>query len=616
MFTEAQEATYKAGLARFHQNNKVVGAGIYIQHGYILTCAHVVTQCLSLGKKAQEVDVKAVTNQPVKIDFLFVPRGQFQQAVVVPSLWRLNDQDLAVLKIQDLATIPAGIAAPPIKESTYYRDHRYHVFGFPEGHSDGLESRGEFLGDQANGWIQMEDIKAQGVPIEPGFSGAPVWDVTLEGIAGITVARDKDREDAKVGFMIPYQKLKPALEAIALFELLLPEAENLTAHWQKIYHLLRSEMSTEAYPITLEDAILQVQNMSAQGSEYRAIDQLIGYLALPKLGLDIQPKLIEWLQPRVTDVNDLLKRVQQKAGQQAKPAAGLAPHLLFWIQSELNSDRYGVQAYLVPDRAEYDAVKVAGVKPLKDLAELLETAADGKISQAELEQGLQLALNESVRELTQDYNDLPTLQVEVFLPRRGLRWQVEQWAADEKTIFNPQPEPVGARYRVVLRLVERLNEKACTAQMKLLWKKKWSVLEQYPDSFAAQRLVCGNHQQPADLCSSDRLGSEDVVGWHRSQPPEPVAETDPCHFSVLIGKGSAVALWLHQALPNSAAEFAQLLDDQISELPNRVMKLRKAGYDRSDKSSPHIGEHLGLIWEDPKLVPPGTIQPSRLRISA
>ncbi|NJO39876.1 MAG: trypsin-like peptidase domain-containing protein [Cyanobacteria bacterium CRU_2_1] len=617
-FTAEQELGYKAGLVRFHQGNKVVGAGFYINHGYVLTCAHVITQCLSLGTKPQGVAVDVVAGKLIKVDFPFVAKEQFQNAEVLPDLWKLNDQDLAVLKI--LEAIPDRVSPLPFPESDYYREHRYHVYGFPDGHSDGIWAKGEFLGERTNGWIQMEDTKAEGLAIEPGFSGAPVWDEALGAIAGMTVARDKDREDAKVGFMIPYLKLKPALDAIALFGLLLPEAAKLESHWQRAYRLVRPEISTEPYPKTFQEAILQVQNMTEQGSSYRAIAQFIGYLALPELGLLIQPRLFQWLEKQVADANALLEAVRQKKGiQQAQQATGLAPHLLFWVQAELNSDRYFAQAYLIPNREHYNPAAWTGVKQLKDLAQRFAAEEDEKVSQSELENVLQDALNESVRELTQEQDDLPAMQVEVFLSRRCLRWQVDQWSADQKTIFNPRPESVGSRYRVVLRLVERLDERQCTPQMRVLWKRKWSVLEKIQDekmqhSPAADRLICGDNKEPG--CLFGELSPNRVMGWHRLQPPQPVSENDPCPFSVLVGTGASVALWLHQPVPNSEQEYSQLLGYCLSELPARVTRLRKEAHDRQDQSNPHMGENIGLIWEDPKLVPPGAIQPPRLRMSA
>ena len=609
-FTEAQESVYKAGLIRFHQNNKVVGAGFYVAQGYMLTCAHVVTQCLNLGSKPQGIAVDEVADKPIKIDFPFVASGKFQTVEVVPVLWQLNGQDLAVLQISE--PLPTGIAPLPFQESAYYREHRYHVHGFPDGHPEGIWTQGEFLSEQTTGWIQMEDTKTQGLAIEPGFSGAPVWDETLGAIAGMTVARDKNREDAKVGFMIPYQKLKPALEAIALLHLLLPEADSLVSHWKAAYRFLRPEISTEYSARTLQEAIVQVQDMTSRNSTYRAIEQFIGYLALPELRLLMQPRLIQWLEKQVKDIDDLLVLVRQNvAAQKEKQPETLAPHLLVWVQEEQNSDRFFAQAYLILNREQYSPETQVGVKQLQDLAQLFEE--DEKISQTQLEEVLQSCLNESVEKIEQEQEqeDLPPIRVEVFLPRRCLSLPIDQWQTDAQTVYNPNPESIGSRYSIVLRFADRLS---CSPQMKALWKKKWIGLEKNKESPAVQWLVCGDNQEP-DKLSKD-LSSDQVVGWHCFQPPPPVAPSDPCSFSVMVGSGAPVAIWLRQALPNSEQEFSLLLNNCFSTLPASVACLRTEAFRRSDKSSAHLGENIGLIWDDPKLVPPGVIKPKRLRIPA
>lgn len=236
------------------------------------------------------------------------------------------------------------------------------------------------------------------------------------------------------------------------------------------------------------------------------------------------------------------------------------------------------------------------------------------MSQPQLEKGLQLALNQSMKELLHEQLDFSEMQVEVFLPRRGLRWQVDQWLVDEKTIYNPRPESVGARYRVVFRLVERLDERLCTSQMRVLWKNKWRILEQNLEQTVINQLICGDHQELDSLC--DELSCEQAIGWHRHQPSQPVAEDEPCPFSILVGTGAPVAVWLSPSFPNSQEDWAQLLQCSLSELPTQVMRLRQAGHRRPDQNSLHIGQTIGLIWDDPQLIPPGASQPPRLRMSA
>lgn len=593
MLTEAQDSAYKSGLVRFFQGNNAIGAGFYVGNGYVLTCAHVVSQALGLGKKSQAVLAEAVAGKPLKLDSPFVAREQLQSAEIVSSLWRLNDEDLAVLQV--LEADPAGVTPLPVKESSSYWEHVYHVFGFPDGHPNGVWTQGKFLDEQIKGWVQMEDTKTQGLAIEPGFSGAPVWDETAGAVVGMTVAHDEDREAAKVGFMIPHQKLRRALKAIALFELLLPHSERLAPHWPKAYRLLRSDLSREDNPTTLEAAILQVLDMPNRGSDYQPIQQFIGYFALPEWQLELQVRLVQWLTQQEIDAQALINAIRQKL--QTQPPIPIAPHLLFWVQGESESDRYFVQAYLVKDRERYDPLTA---HQLKAPAEWLESSKDEKVDCAQIEQILRGCLEECVEQLTHG-EDLPNIQLEVFLPPVCLEkkgWEVDRWAADEPDpLFSPDPEPIGSRYSVVLRSAVRLlDPRLLKPQIKGLWHNKWTTLTQNQANPAHQRLVSGDHETPQTL--QQKLRPSQVVGFF-------LTRSQPNLFPVLCGTGAPVAIWLRQELPDQCQQqFNQLLTCNLADLPASIRELRTRLDDQCHAAELHLKQHLSIIWEDPKLVPP------------
>ena len=85
--------------------------------------------------------------------------------------------------------------------------HPVRVFGFPSGHNDGVWATGVLRGELGNGWIQMEAVNVPGYQVEPGFSGAPVWDETLSGVVGMAVAAERQRLAVKAAFMIPTKVL-------------------------------------------------------------------------------------------------------------------------------------------------------------------------------------------------------------------------------------------------------------------------------------------------------------------------------------------------------------------------------------------------------------------------
>ena len=88
-------------------------------------------------------------------------------------------------------------------------EHPFRAFGFPAGYDDGVWATGRLLGRQATGWAMIEDVKAQGFAVGPGFSGTPVWDTRLQGVVGMVVATSRPA-DTKAAFVIPLDILVAA----------------------------------------------------------------------------------------------------------------------------------------------------------------------------------------------------------------------------------------------------------------------------------------------------------------------------------------------------------------------------------------------------------------------
>lgn len=72
-----------------------------------------------------------------------------------------------------------------IRDDEDFWGNIFRVLGFPEGRPHGVWASGELRAELANGWMQLEDVKQPGYRLEPGFSGAPIWDEKLEGVVGM-----------------------------------------------------------------------------------------------------------------------------------------------------------------------------------------------------------------------------------------------------------------------------------------------------------------------------------------------------------------------------------------------------------------------------------------------
>jgi len=197
--------TFKSAIARIYYNGDVVvGAGFLITEHHLLTCAHVVVAALGKYTTAAELPLEWL-----ELDFPLIAPGQKIRAKV--KSWKpvQFESDYSLGEVEDIAVLqlesppPKGCQAVRLVVSKDLWQHAFQIFGFPSSRPNGIWASGVMRDQTTNGWIQMEDIKAQGYSVEPGFSGAPVWDEYLEGVAGMAVAYEKKREEAKAAFMIP-----------------------------------------------------------------------------------------------------------------------------------------------------------------------------------------------------------------------------------------------------------------------------------------------------------------------------------------------------------------------------------------------------------------------------
>jgi Trypsin-like peptidase domain len=148
------------------ESDRAVGVGFWVAPGMLVTCAHVVSQALSLDKTA-EVMPEGI----VSLDFPFVGSARLQAKVTAwfPVDWAQVGRDLAVLELLD--ALPREVEALRLGTPT---GKPLITKGFPAGYdafSLGAEVTIAPSGGTTNGWMQLAN---PGGRVSPGFSGAPV----------------------------------------------------------------------------------------------------------------------------------------------------------------------------------------------------------------------------------------------------------------------------------------------------------------------------------------------------------------------------------------------------------------------------------------------------------
>lgn len=187
----------------FLQNSDVVvGAGFLAGESRIFTCAHVVNASLGFDEESEE---RPSPGELVTLDFPYLRSPHIQANV--EEWYPIGDarhEDIALLSLMGAA--PDRSQPAPLVSGRRSTTHGFLVCGFPAGNDAGAWAKGIYVGERADGTVQLEGSNPTGYRIQPGFSGAPVWDSHLQRVTGMVVLSER-RPELKVAFMIPTEVL-------------------------------------------------------------------------------------------------------------------------------------------------------------------------------------------------------------------------------------------------------------------------------------------------------------------------------------------------------------------------------------------------------------------------
>ena len=597
-FDQEREQVYQAAFVRFYWNGKHKGAGILVAEGYVLTCAHV------LAKTNQQPDT-------VDLDFPLLPHpsGKLSGTVVY---W---DWDKDIAGVQLLSSAPGEAQPLPFTPSSYYTNDAFRVYGFPEKNAPGGWAEGRVIGGAGDGLVQIQGESAEGYAIEPGFSGAPIWDTTLDRVIGLARLRDKDRPLYKVGYLIPYRVLVPAIrlgDAVSLTALLTPHLDEIQA---SVASALRACWPEGALVQPQGDLLAQLQalgEMPPGPTEHPTLVRFAVCLTLSEFAVPsaVNAALQQWLKTRSVDVEAVIEAITPQVNDvAARTSTEAAPHLLIWAKLSRAQGTYPVDAWFIPDAHQYDAQASQGYQSLPVMAKY-----DQPIPPADLPQLLQDCLADCAElslSLGQEADLITKLTINLLLPlellQEALEWEgaYPTDATSWLSMVEAMVEPIGTRYQFVVRSSERLTKDYVRAQCLGLWQAKWKDFQNLETQQACHALMDGTGP-PKQVLSA--LKAPHKVGLKIATLPDQPPGKQPL-FQMLLISGAPVAIWLRHT-PSQVACCADVLDALLScclqTLPNSVLTARKEVFEQDFPKDAHIGHHLSLLWEDPHLVPPAT----------
>jgi len=189
-------------------NDEIVGAGFLAGEKFVVTCAHVISNALGIPQTPE------MPTSIISLDFpLLAGKPQCSAKVVHwQPIHPDGSGDIAGLELVD---VPSAARPPRLANSMWGKE--FTTFGFPREHNEGVYARGQTLGKQGNGFVQLEGTTTTGISIEKGFSGSPVWDIKRQAVVGMVVANDT-RLPLKIAFMIPATTLTDSWNALAIPE--------------------------------------------------------------------------------------------------------------------------------------------------------------------------------------------------------------------------------------------------------------------------------------------------------------------------------------------------------------------------------------------------------------
>jgi hypothetical protein len=578
----------------------IAGTGFLIADRYVLTCAHVVKAALG--------DRGSYDGAELRVTFPNVD-GQYtvQPCMGTVVFYALDEADYgadaAVLYLDEAVGAVSGyLALVPLDA---YSGTPVQIYGFLRGEPQGLNiSAVTEGGGIGKGWVQLKDPDVTGAAIEEGASGSPAWNEALQGAVGMIVAEDWVRGSAKIGFMIPTERLRAAQDAVmwhSLYTILEPYAASLEHVMRDAYQLCRPATWNHPVPVALRDILTDLAEMPEEGlSDSKVVQFAACLLNCPQAIEPVRIELNGWIANYTCDLGSLLSAMQQRQQErQTAPPEIEHPYLMISIEADRKTKQapYQVAAWLIPNSRCYRVDTGEGaVQLFPDLDKLSEYPDAPAI---DLEAGVTLeaipyVLASYLEQVDERVIERCDLTIELFLPLSLINHPIEQRLIPALYGF---PYPLGAGDdcpHVVLRAQDRLRERRAMSR----WQQKWQQRPVADPSHAV--LIPGN----ADL----RQLAKDLKTAFGLKLPHCPQTGNQGEIGLLIATGTPIAVWVRCVVSGMATLDTQVLAAPLGKLPCHIQSLRRQAPELDDEigldTSTELGHHLSFLWEDPQRIPP------------
>ncbi|MFD9417370.1 trypsin-like peptidase domain-containing protein [Streptomyces goshikiensis] len=187
-------------------DGRVGGVGFLIAPDLVVTCARVVREALGLSPEG--------TGAPAGELALDRPLAGPGRAAAEVAHWAPPREDhtgdVAVLRLRE--PLPGAVPLAMADPGSLW-GHPVRVLGLTPAFPDGVWHAGRLRGESAENRVRLSAADRRGGPVEPGFSGSPVWDEQAGAVVGMVVVAESS--GARQSFAIPTESLVSEIPALA-----------------------------------------------------------------------------------------------------------------------------------------------------------------------------------------------------------------------------------------------------------------------------------------------------------------------------------------------------------------------------------------------------------------
>ncbi|MEM9567030.1 MAG: trypsin-like peptidase domain-containing protein [Cyanobacteria bacterium P01_E01_bin.34] len=591
---------YEKSIARiFNGDNFAIGTGCLVAPRYVLTCAHVVLQALGVNDDTPRKKIWSqyldAPDRDIFIDFPVLATSldstdsnEILARVVVWRPYSLESGDIAILQLQKCA--PSEALPLPFAESSAVdmSSSKLSVFGFSQGQAS-VGSRADkyqLKGNSVGGRFQLfKPSNVPGVTIQPGYSGAPVWNQSLNKAIGtiVTAATNVKQGDDWTAQAISTLSLKSALsemQAICLDERLIGCIETCVSETEKASLMANIETALERCNPNgkgkeIRQQLIELASdrnpLKSWENEGRLVRfaLMLAWMASSPHTFDV---IKSWVEECQLKFDPLLTKLTREMKESKISQSGVCKHLMVVVEeAQDRPGRWRMSIWPVEERDDYNTDS-----PLRPIA-----------NEVCSKQELPIFIRKQMRKKIGTGRPF----VHLFLPRELFDDGLEMLPSTETGRL--AETTLGCEYPCVLRT--NLNTFPFSGYKYYHddWQERWSQIEAVLENNSISVF------KPVDCRKTGRslLNILQAIKAARLENCEIVHK-----FLDMVNEELALPVVLWTRSQHWQSELSSILAGKVCSLPERVREEREAAYYGEQKDA--LGYHLSMVWEDPKILPP------------